>query len=629
MPSRAHYERPVGSGAVRRFPHATGPLQQSRLPGFSALADESRLAGAVKKQTPILVILGNPPYSGHSTNMGEWIRGLIEDYKKDVPELKRPAQAKWLQDDYVKFLRFAQWKIEQAGRGVVGMITNHSYLDNPTFRGMRQSLLRTFDEIYVLDLHGNALKKETCPDGGPDKNVFDIRQGVAIAFLVKRGGEGKTGAAVRHAERFGSREEKCDWLDAHDLKRTGWRKVAPSGRFFLFKPSDNRLRERYDTWPSLASIFSENGPPAPGIVTTQDEFAISWTAEEARRKVQTFLQTRSEREARTIWKLCSQSQWNYERAKTELAEGAWRDQVAPVLYRPFDVRWTVLDPNVAVHRRERVMRHMLAGENLALFAPRQHKADFGVWVSRTVGTHKTVAAYDINFCFPLYLYPEDTRGKEHPRPGRRWVAMMLFEEREVYRTKKPNLNPALIAALAASHGKPRTPEAIFYYIYAVLHAPLYRTKYAEFLRLDFPRIPCTVDAKLFGDLAALGEKLVGLHLLKSPELDPPACRFDGEGDSRIGRDRKAGLRYDRAGKRVYINAAQFFGPVSEPVWECRIGGYRVCEKWLKDRKGRRLELDDIRTYCRIVTAIGRTRDLQRRIDVLYAAAEEKVIAPLR
>jgi len=160
-------------------------LEESRLPGFSALAEESHLAGQVKKQTPILVILGNPPYSGHSSNVGDWIRGLIETYKQVDGKPLGEKNPKWLQDDYVKFLRFAQWKIEQAGRGVVGMITNHSYLDNPTFRGMRQSLMRTFDKIYVLDLHGNSLKKETCPDGSPDQNVFDIRQGVAICFLIR------------------------------------------------------------------------------------------------------------------------------------------------------------------------------------------------------------------------------------------------------------------------------------------------------------------------------------------------------------------------------------------------------------------------------------------------------------
>ena len=224
-------------------------LEQSRLPGLSALAEESRLAAAVKKQTPVLLILGNPPYSGHSSNRGDWIRRLIEDYKRVDGKALGEKNPKWLQDDYVKFLRFAQWKIEQAGRGVVGMITNHSYLDNPTFRGMRRSLLGTFDDIYILDLHGNTLKRETCPDGSPDKNVFDIRQGVAIAFLVKHGNsntdeqdkqDGRT-ARVHHAERYGTRGSKYAWLDDHDRGSTQWRKLNPVSPFYLFVSRDEAL----------------------------------------------------------------------------------------------------------------------------------------------------------------------------------------------------------------------------------------------------------------------------------------------------------------------------------------------------------------------------------------------------
>ncbi len=591
-------------------------LEQSRLPGFSALAEESRLAGKVKKQTPILVILGNPPYSGHSTNMGEWIRGLIDDYKKDAPELKRPAQAKWLQDDYVKFLRFAQWKIEQAGRGVVGMITNHSYLDNPTFRGMRQSLMSTFDDIYVLDLHGNSLKKETCPDGSPDKNVFDIRQGVAIAFFVKRGGKTKAACAIRHAERHGTREAKYDWMNANDLVKTDWQPIAPAARFYLFKPTDADLQKTYEQFTPIPDVFSENGSPAPGIVTTHDEFAISWTADEARRKVQMLLQTHTEHEARLIWKLCSQSQWSYDRAKKELADGAWRDAVVQILYRPFDTRWTVFNANVAVHRRERVMDHMLAGENLALGTCRQ-LAKQG-WCHAVVSAQITDDSFVSNrtkergYLIPLYIYPTAARDD-------------LFAQHEPAE-RKPNLSPSVLAALAATYGKAPTPEAIFHYIYAVLYAPAYRTKYAEFLKMDFPRIPFTADAKLFKKLVALGEKLVTLHLLKSPDLDPPACRFDGDGSNRVEKDRKTGLRYDAHEERVYINAEQHFAPVPEAVWTYRIGGYQVCEKWLKDRKERRLELDGIRTYCRIVTALGLTIVIQAEIDTLYPGIEKNIVA---
>ena len=591
-------------------------LEQSRLPGFSALAEESHLAGKVKTQTPILVILGNPPYSGHSSNMGEWIRGLIDDYKKDAPELHRPAQAKWLQDDYVKFLRFAQWKIEQAGRGVVGMITNHSYLDNPTFRGMRQSLMRTFDDIYVLDLHGNSLKKETCPDGGKDENVFDIRQGVAIAFFVKQGTNTSRLPKVRHGERWGLRGEKYAWLEAHEIATTDWQAISPGPRFFLFKPSDQVLQKAYERFSSVAEVFSENGTPAPGIVTTHDQFAISWTNEEAKRKVQTLLQTQSEREARMIWKLCSQSQWNYERAKKELADGEWRDQLVPVLYRPFDIRWTVFNPNVTVHRRERVMRHMLAGENVALITMRQVSLDepytHVLVASHIVDNRTFVSSKGITTEFPLYLYPAADRDD-------------LFAHHEPS-GRQPNLNRKLVAALAAAFEREPTPEEIFHYVYAVMYAPAYREKYAEFLRMDFPRVPFTTDAMLFAKLAALGARLTALHLLKSPELDPPSCRFEGEGDSRIAKGRKLGLRYEPGGQRVYINATQYFAPVPETVWTYQVGGYQVCEKWLKDRHERRIEVDEIRTYCRIVTALKFTLAIQQEIDALYPQAESETVA---
>lgn len=182
-----------------------------------------------------------------------------------------------------------------------------------------------------------------------------------------------------------------------------------------------------------------------------------------------------------------------------------------------------------------------------------------------------------------------------------------------------------MVALAQAYGQEPTPEDIFYYVYAVLYAPAYRAKYAEFMRMDFPRIPFTADATLFARLATLGEKLVGLHLLKSPELDPPACRFEGAGDRRIAKGRKQGLRYEAKAQRVYINAAQYFGPLPEAVWMYRVGGYQVSEKWLKDRQERRLELDDIRAYCRIVTALGRTMELQQQIDALYPEAERHTV----
>ena len=349
---------------------ATGPLFAHEIAREAAGADD------VKREKPVMVVLGNPPYSGHSANKGAWITELIDSYKRGFPELRKPAQAKWLSDDYVKFIRFAQWRIEQTGEGVLGFVTNHGYLDNPTFRGMRLSLMETFDEIYLLDLHGNAKKGERTPDGGTDENVFDIQQGVAVGLFVKYS-DADTLARVFHADLWGEREAgpdggKYGWLVASDIETTEWAVLSPKPPLYLFAPRDEALLDEYEASWSITEIFSPNGDPAPGIVTTHDQFAISWTPEEAVAKVERLLATQSEKEAREIWRLCRQDQWQYDRAKRELADGLWRDHVEPVLYRLFDIRATVFDRNVAVHRRERVMCHMLAGsQNLGLVSCRQ------------------------------------------------------------------------------------------------------------------------------------------------------------------------------------------------------------------------------------------------------------------
>ena len=251
-------------------------LKQTEIPGLESLSDESHLAGKIKQKEPILVILGNPPYSGHSANKNDWTEKLLKEdvngatsyYKVDGEPLgeKNP---KWLQDDYVKFLRFAQWKIHKAGQGIVGMITNHSYLDNPTFRGMRQSLMNTFNEIYIIDLHGNSLKKETTPDGGSDENVFDIRQGTAIAVFVKN----KTSKVkkVFHRDIFGLREEKYDWLGKKAFTTKDYETLKPTKPWYFLTQTNTKEIEHYTKWQAVNEIFPVN---SVGIVTARDNFAI-------------------------------------------------------------------------------------------------------------------------------------------------------------------------------------------------------------------------------------------------------------------------------------------------------------------------------------------------------------------
>ena len=574
------------------------------------LPDSESFFEVPKKEKPVLLILGNPPYSGHSSNKGDWIRGLIDDYKQVDGQPLGEKNPKWLQDDYVKFLRYAQWKIEQAGRGVVGMITNHSYLDNPTFRGMRQSLLRAFDDLYVLDLHGNALKKETAPDGSADQNVFDIRQGVAVAFFVKRDMDGQdeqdeSRGWVHHAERYGTREGKYDWLRAHDRDNTGWRALRPSSPHYLFVPRDEALEAAYNRFMPVPEVFPVH---SVGIVTARDGLTIRWSADEVWNTVTVFSRMEPEL-ARQGYELGKDARdWKVSMAQQDVRDsGPARERVTPILYRPFDVRhtyYTGRSRGFVCMPRPEVMRHMLAGDNLALIVPKQHKNEFGALATRCISAHKSVAAYDINYHFPLYIYPF---GPEQAS------------------ARQANLNPKLVAALTAAHGQAPAPEDVFHYVYAILHAPTYRAKYAEFLRTDFPRLPFTTNRAVFAHVAALGARLTALHLLDSPELDTPTCRFEGDGDAVVARTRSQGFRYDPDAQRLSINPTQSFGPVPPAVHAYRIGGYQVCDKWLKDRKTRRLALDDVRTYCRLVTAIGVTLGIQGEIDGLYSHAEEDVV----
>ena len=581
------------------------------------IAREARQADAVKRDRPVMVVIGNPPYAGHSANKGKWIRDLAADYKAGIPELQKPGKAKWLSDDYVKFIRFAQWRIERTGEGVLGFITNHSYLDNPTFRGMRQSLMRTFDEIYILDLHGNAKKKEQPPDGGLDQNVFDIQQGVAIALFVKRSG-GREDARVFHEDVWGDRDEKQAWLASNDVATVEWTELSPKSAQYLFAPRDEALIDEYQTgWP-LPAVFAPYGDPAPGIVTTQDQFAISWTAADAVSKVERFLATKSEEEARSIWRLCSQDQWQYERAKDELANNDWRSRVEPVLYRPFDIRTTVYDRNVAVHRRERVMRHMRAGPNLGLSTTARIEIAAGydhVFATTGMMTHHAVSLKEGNYLFPLYVYA-DPCDMEIDVPDR-----------------SPNLAPEFIAEAAAALDLEFTPdgpgdletafgpEDVFHYIYAILHSPEYRSRYADFLKSDFPRVPLPdrrrgryirrLRRELFAQLVELGARLAALHLMEATGYEQP--KFSARGTDLVDK-----VRYvepaDGDPGRVYINATQHFEGVAPETWEFTIGGYQPAQKWLKDRKGRELSYDDIAHYQRICAALAETPKLMSRID---------------
>jgi hypothetical protein len=585
-------------------------LQQVAIPGLASLSQESHQAAQVKKNEPILVILGNPPYSGISANQNDWTEKLLKTdldgaqsyYTVDGQPLgeKNP---KWLQDDYVKFLRFAQWKIHKAGRGIVAMITNHGYLDNPTFRGMRQSLMKTFDEIYILDLHGNSLKRETAPDGGPDENVFDIRQGVAIGIFVKHGNPEKRG--VYHADLYGLREEKYAWLDTHDLSTAGYQPITPVSPYYFFTPRQTQNLQDYQSWPSVTEIFLIK---SVGIVTARDNLTIRWTPDEMWTTVLTFSQL-SEELARTAFQLGEDARdWKVSLAQQDVKRdgGPHREKIVPILYRPFDVRYTYYTGRSRGFHcmpRPEVMRHMLARENLALCVGRQGQVvGPGEWTLAFCANH--IVDFNMfyrggNVNFPLYLYPSN----ESPD---------MFHQ-----ARQPNLANWLLHELSAAYGLTPTPEEVLAYIYAVLYSPTYRQKYAQELRTDFPRIPFTADGDLFRQMAALGQQLIDLHLLRNP-ANTAGVKYQGQGSDVVEE-----VRYDAATGRVYINADKYFEGVTPEMWEYRIGGYQVLKKYLEDRKGRRL--DDPVRYIHIASAIAETICLQQQIDALYPQVEAQTI----
>ena len=583
-------------------------LAQTELPGMASLSEESHLAGRVKKEKPILVILGNPPYSVSSANKSDFIEKEMELYKEDVRD-ERNIQP--LSDDYIKFIRFAHWKIENAGKGIIGMITNNSYLSGLIHRGMSKSLLESFNEIYILNLHGNSRIGEKCPDVSKDENVFDIQQGVSIAIFIKDKKQKELGK-VFYQNVYGLRGKKYDYLNKYDVDSTKWKKLQPFEPYYFFVEKDFSLQAKYGKFLSVQEIFVQS---SSGVKTHRDHFIVGFNENEIKQKMRTFNSNLSDELVAQGLDLRDTRDWKIKIARESMKKIDWKEYIRPYSYRPFDNRHICYLPILIDRGCDRwdLMKNFFY-ENIGLVLMRKPIPDNLTQVMATANI------IDINYyayqtyIFPLYLYKEKSNPKKHPLS----TIMMLFEPQAEYGAKKPNLSPEFVEKLTKEFKKRPEPEEIFYYIYAVLYSNIYRTKYAEFLKIDFPRVPFTKDYKLFKKMGDYGEKLVELHLLKSSKLDTPVARFQGEGNDRVEK-----LRYEK--KKLYINDEQYFEGILPEVWEYQIGGYQVCEKWLKDRKGRVLSLDDIKHYCKIVTALEKTIDVQAKIDSIYLEIEEETI----
>ncbi len=603
-----------------------GMAETAAFPFADQIAKEANAARNIKTDAPIMVVLGNPPYSGHSANNNEWSKALIKDplpWQGGAPgyfhcdsEPLGERNPKWLNDDYVKFIRFGQYRVERTGYGVLAFITNHGYLDNPTFRGMRQSLMQTFDDIYLIDLHGNVKKRETVPDGSKDENVFDIQQGVSIGIFVRKENvKSRKTANVFHTEIYGKRQSKYDWLNRHGFTNASWDRIAPQSPFYLFKPQQTQLLEEYQKGWNVCDIMPVN---SVGIVTARDKLTIQFTREEMWDTVRDFGKVSAEdaREKYTLRK--DVKDWKVVWAQEDVNASSINEQrLTPILYRPFDERFTYYtgkSSGFLCRPRHEVMRNMLRGGNLGLCTTRSIEIGRGwehVFCSKELIQHHTVSLKEVNYLFPLYVYPNG----DHLLESFPWPAGKGG--------RRPNLTPEFVKAFEEQLGLEfvtegrgdlkRTfgPEDVFHYAYAIFHSPIYRSRYAAFLKGDFPRLPLTSDTQLFARLCALGAELTALHLLE--DVPEPRALFPEPGDNIVVNTRYAPPVDARPG-RVYINDGQYFEPVPPEVWEFQIGGYQVCAKWLKDRKGRVLDFADIERYRAVTEALRQTLELMRQID---------------
>lgn len=527
--------------------------ETTKYPLLDWLSEEARQAGMIKSDKPIMVVMGNPPYSISSCNKSDYIDEMMSVYKKDLNE----KNIQPLSDDYIKFIRMGENYIEKNNEGILAYISNNSFLDGVIHRQMRKHLMQTFDKIYILNLHGNSKKKETAPDGSKDENVFDIQQGVSINIFIKSSAKAKKQSAkVYYAEIFGLRNQKYEFLNNHELKTTNYKELQPLGPYYFFVPKDFEAQADYEKGFKIDELFLIS---TSGVKTHHDN------------------------------ELVSMQPFNTDNNKK-------------YYYKPFDNRYINYDLNKVVRHRYNVMKNFTPGTNLGLVLMRNL---VNTSIYNTVLISNTLV--DINFygfqsyVFQLYLYDDNTQQKsffENSRkPNLNMDIVHNFEQRSglIFMPEKDESKGTF------------APIDIFDYIYGILYSDKYRNKYKEFLKIDFPRVPYPKNAEYFFNIAKYGKQLRQLHLMETPELDNLITTYPESGTNEV-------VKPEYKENKVYINKIQYFGDVPELAWNFCIGGYQPAQKWLKDRKGKILSYDEILYYQKIVLALVKTDELMRRID---------------
>ena len=618
-----------GKGAQRFRIYLTNSLEEYHKDTGTLFANwlsaEASEANQIKRDAPVMIVAGNPPYSISSSNKGNWILNLLEEYKEGVNFKTLNS----LSDDYIKFIRYGQYLVGKTGEGILAYISNNSFLDGVTHLKMRESLLKTFDKIYVLDLHGNVKKKETAKDGSKDENVFDIQQGVSINIFVKT--KKAQEKRIYHKDLYGVRESKYEYLANSSFSKIDWTNLELVKPYYFFSPKDFSNSTKYESFFGLNELFLDYNN---GVESRRDSITVHFKSETLDVVLKDF-RNLTESEIISKYSLEKESRdWKINWVKDDLVKN--NPLKIEINYRPFDDRKTVYTGKTKGwfgYPVDRIMRNMVEKDNLGLLVCKQQSTfDFQhVFLTRKVSDRNSVSMQtkESTHYFPLYLYPESS--------GQLSLGSAA--------TRTPNLNLEIVNQIAKGLGLEFVPEKhltpdpspqgegsrqtfapidLLDYIYAVLHSPNYRETYKEFLKIDFPRVPYPTDVEKFWKLVALGGELRQLHLMESPTLAQFITQYPVGGENEVdkikfelypdltGFQNLSGLATPHG--RVYINSEQYFDSVPEVAWNFYIGGYQPAQKWLKDRKGRVLDFEDIMHYQRIIKALVETDRVMKKID---------------
>jgi len=574
------------------------------------LSTEANEANHIKRDTPVMVVLGNPPYAVSSSNKSEWIENLVADYKKDLNE--RNIQP--LSDDYIKFIRFGEHFIEKNGEGILAYISNNSFIDGIIHRQMRKHLLETFDKIYILDLHGNAKKKETAPDGSKDENVFDIMQGVSINIFVKTkpNNSNKLGRLF-YNNIYGSRQDKYNLLVTSSIGSINWMKLSYDQIQYYFV---NKNFDRIESYRNGFLLSELTNYLNPGVESGRDDFFIDFDKKILEQKIEEVFLNKDLNTLVNKYKIKNTSSFRF---KSNLQTSFYDSKnIQLINYRPFDKRYTYYDIKLQRRPSYESFNHIIKGSIGIVFKRGFDEVNSApIFIVNSLSDRRgwtRAGMQGAESITPLYLYPENN------------AQQTLDGNQE----RTPNLNKEIVNKIAQGLGltfisepslyfkrrgtegevdaaKDFAPIDLLDYIYAILHNPTYRAKYKEFLKIDFPRVPYPKDKKTFWQLVKLGSELRQIHLLESETVNNFITTFPIDGNNAVEK-----IKYETG--KVWINSTQYFDKVPQIAWDFYIGGYQPAQKWLKDRKGRTLNFDDIQHYQKIIVALTETDRLMKEID---------------